>query len=175
MVAQNVFHRASSYQIMNLWRFADRCNIPWNPPTIFHPDLIATVPQMSLPWFCALLFRQSHLFLICDLCGVDVKWFQERSAQALPNSWELSVCMTFGFFVSSKIFCKLFSVSWEVLFMHGSDCIHWAAKSYTTTAYQWLCRDSHPHQELCDPLWSSHQNVPLLARVYQGVFCKEPL
>ena len=32
---------------------------------LFHPDLITTIPQMSLPWFCALLSQQSHLFLIC--------------------------------------------------------------------------------------------------------------
>ena len=29
------FSRASSHQIINLWRFADRCNIPWNLPTNF--------------------------------------------------------------------------------------------------------------------------------------------
>ena len=34
-VAQNVFQQASSHQITNLWRFADRCNIPWNRPTNF--------------------------------------------------------------------------------------------------------------------------------------------
>ena len=37
-------------------------NIPWNPPTIFHPDLIATVPQMSLPEFCAQLSLPSISF-----------------------------------------------------------------------------------------------------------------
>ena len=28
--------------------FADSSSTPWNPPTIFHPDLIATVQQKSL-------------------------------------------------------------------------------------------------------------------------------
>ena len=42
----------------------DQC-IPKIKPTILHPDLIATVLQMSLPSFCALLSQQSHLFLIC--------------------------------------------------------------------------------------------------------------
>ena len=31
------------------------------------------------------------------------------------------------------------------------------------------------HWEFCDPPWSSHQNVPLWARLYQYVFCKTPL
>ena len=34
-------------------------------PPFFHPDLIATVQQRCLPWLCALLSQQSHLFLIC--------------------------------------------------------------------------------------------------------------
>ena len=39
------------------WMFR---SIPWNPPTSVPPDLIATIPQMSLPWFCALLSQQYH-------------------------------------------------------------------------------------------------------------------
>ena len=35
MVAQNVFHTGFSHQIRDLWRFADRYNIPWNLPTNF--------------------------------------------------------------------------------------------------------------------------------------------
>ena len=65
MVAQNVFHKASSHQIRDLWRFADKCNIPWNLPTNFHLDQIATIQQRCLLLLCALLFRQFHLFLIC--------------------------------------------------------------------------------------------------------------
>ena len=34
-----------------------------NPPTIRYPDRTAIAPQMSLLSLCALLFRQSHLFL----------------------------------------------------------------------------------------------------------------
>ena len=29
--------------------FADSSDIPWNPPTLLHSDLTATVQQMSLP------------------------------------------------------------------------------------------------------------------------------
>ena len=50
-------------EILNV--FADGSNIPWNPPTIRHPDRTAIAQQMSLLSLCALLFRQSHLFLIC--------------------------------------------------------------------------------------------------------------
>ena len=51
--------------------------------------------------------------------------------------------MTLGFLVRSKNFCKLLYVSWQVFVLHGLDCIHCVAKSWTTTAYRWLCRDSH--------------------------------
>ena len=43
MVAHEVFHKASSHQIINLWRFTDKYKIPWNLPNNFHPDLTATV------------------------------------------------------------------------------------------------------------------------------------
>ena len=50
MVARNVFHRASSHQIIDLCRFADGCHIPWNLPTNFHLDLIAAI-QQEVPSF----------------------------------------------------------------------------------------------------------------------------
>ena len=52
-------------QTRDLECFADSNNIPWNPPNIRHPDDTAVAPQMSLLSLCALLLRQSHLFLIC--------------------------------------------------------------------------------------------------------------
>ena len=146
MVAQNVFHRASSHQIIDLWRFADRCNIPQNLPTNFQSDLIATIQQRCFPLpekICALLFQQSHVFLICVVLTYN-EWFQERSSQALPNSKELSVQMTLGFLSGSRNFCKLLGVSCEVFVLHGYDWIHWVVKSCTTTAYRWLFRDSQP-------------------------------
>ena len=45
--------------------FADKKSIPWNLPTNFHPDPIATILQRCLPVLCALLSQQSHLFPIC--------------------------------------------------------------------------------------------------------------
>ena len=58
-------------QTRDLECFADSSNIPWNPPTIFHPDLIATVPQMSL--LLTLRTALSAISLVSDLCGVDVQ------------------------------------------------------------------------------------------------------
>ena len=55
----------SSHQTRDLECFADRKSIPWNLPTNFHPDLIATILQKCLLSLCALLFQQSHLFPIC--------------------------------------------------------------------------------------------------------------
>ena len=109
---------------------------------------------------------------VSNLCGVDGPWFNVNSSQTLPNSKELSVQMTFGFLVGSMNFCKLFCVSWEVFVLHGQDCIHWVPKSCTTTAYRWLCRDSHPSLRT---LWSAvikSPNFPLWARLYQHVSCK---
>ena len=142
MVAQNVFHKASPRQITDLWRFADRCCIPWNLPTNLHSDLIATI-QQKVPTF-SLRTALSAIPFVSDLFGVDVQWFQERSSQALPNSKELSVKMTLGFLSGSKNFCKLLCVSWEVFVLHGyaldplsgqvlhHDCISVTVSRFTT-------------------------------------------
>ena len=44
-----------SHQTKDLVRFEDGSSTPWNPPTIFCPYLIATVPQM----FPSLILRTS--------------------------------------------------------------------------------------------------------------------
>ena len=63
---RTAFHMVSSRQTRDLECFADSSSIPWNPPTIRYPDRTAKAPQMSLLLsLCALLFQQSHLFLIC--------------------------------------------------------------------------------------------------------------
>ena len=60
------FHEEGlSHQIEDPEIFEDSSSIPWNPPTIHCPDLIATAPQMSLPWLNALLSQQSHSLPIC--------------------------------------------------------------------------------------------------------------
>ena len=72
MVAQKDFQKASSHQITDMWRFAHRCNIPWNLPTNFHLDSIATILQRRLS--LTLRTALSAIPLVSDLCGVDVQW-----------------------------------------------------------------------------------------------------
>ena len=65
MVAQNVFHRASSHQTINLWRFAIRCNIPWNLPSrgtflsSAHCSFRNTFSLRSVWWRRAMIPRES--------------------------------------------------------------------------------------------------------------------
>ena len=60
----------SSHQTRDLERFEDRSGIPWNLPTNFHPDLIATIAEVP-----SLILRTalSAIPLVSDLCGVDVQ------------------------------------------------------------------------------------------------------
>ena len=48
MVFRTAFHWVSFHQTRDLECFADRYNVPRNPPTNFHQDLIATILQMPL-------------------------------------------------------------------------------------------------------------------------------
>ena len=58
-------------------------------PLFSLPDLIATIQQTYLPWLCALLSQQSHLFPICvALTYNDSRIVLHRTCQ---NSKELSV------------------------------------------------------------------------------------
>ena len=164
MVAQNVFHRASSHQIIDLWRFADRCNIPWNRPTNFHSDLIATIQQRYLLLLCALPFQQYHLFLIVKF---DVQWFQDKSSQALPNYRELS-CVTLHFHVGSKNCCSSF------LFMR-SFCF--ARIRLNPLSCQILHHDSVSVIVLRFTSFTKNFVIGCYqeVRLRQCVFCKEPL
>ena len=134
------FRMVSSHQIINLWRFADSSSIPWNPSTIFRPDLIVIVPQMSL--FLTLRTALLTIPYVFDLCGVDVRWFQDNSSQDLPTSKELLVQMTFWFPRRlQELLQALLRFLRSFCFLHGYDCIH-CVMSCTTTAYRWLFRDS---------------------------------
>ena len=62
---RTAFHMVSSNQATDPEHVAVSSNTPWNLPTNFHSDLISTIQQRCLPSLCALLFQQSHLFLIC--------------------------------------------------------------------------------------------------------------
>ena len=60
--------------------------------------------------------------------------------------------MSFGFLVGSRNFIRLFWIYWVVSVLQVYDCNHCVAKSCSTTAYRWLCRD--PLLSL-RTLWSS--------------------
>ena len=123
---RTAFHKVSSHQTRDLERFADRYSIPWKLPTIFHPDLTATVPQMSRLSLYALLFQQSHVFLICvALTYNDSRKDLHRLCQIARNyqcKWLLVSLSALRTFVRSSLFPKKFFC--------------------TTTAYRWLFRDS---------------------------------
>ena len=70
---------------------------PWNLPTNFHPDQIATAPQTSLLSLNALLFRKPHLFPICVVLTYnDSRIGLQRLCQILGN------CQCKGLLASSS-------------------------------------------------------------------------
>ena len=122
----DVLRSWSSPEILN------SSSIPWNPHTLLYPDQIATVLQNSLPWFCAPLSQQSHLFPI----GEVLTYSDSRNC---PYKWLL---------VSSsapKTFASSFPFPEKFLFSTEYDCNHWIA------------RDSHPSQRT---LWSAGIKPP---------------
>ena len=91
MVLQNAFRMEFSHRSRDLQCFADRYNIPWNLPTNFHPDVIATILQRYLLSLCALLSlsQQSHLFPICVVSTYTDS--RKDLHKASPNSKVVSV------------------------------------------------------------------------------------
>ena len=150
MVAQNVFHRASSHQILNLWRFADRSNIPKNLPTNFRFDPIATIQQRYLLLLCALLFQQYHWSPICAVqTSNDSKWDLDELCR-IPRNCQCKLLL-----VSSRVprtYASFSGFLVKVFFLYGYAWIHWVARSCTTTAYRTLFRDS---QLSLRTLWSA--------------------
>ena len=171
MVSQNVYHMVFSHQITFLERFANRYSIPWNLPTNFHSDVIATIQQRCLLWLCALLFQLILLFLICMVSTCSDS---KRSSRALPNSKELSVSTTVSFLSGSKNFCKLLWVSCEDFVLNGYTWIHWVVRSCTTTSYRRLFRDSRLSLKT---LWSAVIKSPKFSARRTApnfVFCTGP-
>ena len=107
------------------------------------PDCNSTADVPSFTLRTAL----SAIPCVSDLCGVDVQWFQDNSSQdfakfkgivSVNDFWKSQ----FPHLLQELLQAPLcFLRSFVVL---GYDCIHCVAKSCTTTAYRWLCRDSHP-------------------------------
>ena len=104
MVSQNVSRVEFSHQTRDLECFADKHSSPWNLPTTFHLDPIATIQQRCLPLLCALLFQQYHLFPICVVSTYnDSMKDLHKLCQILRNcqcKWPL------GFLFGSKNFLQ---------------------------------------------------------------------
>ena len=64
--------------------------------------------------------------------------------------------MTFDFLVDSRLFCKIFFFL-KSFYFYGYDSIHSVVKSWITTAYRWLCRNSHSSLSI---LWSAVVKSP---------------
>ena len=94
VVLRTASHKVSSHQTIDLECFAENNNIPWNPPTIFHPDLIATVPQMSLPLFHALLSQQSHVFPICVVLTYNDSRIIPRKTFQIPRNCKCKILVS---------------------------------------------------------------------------------
>ena len=150
MVAQNVFHKASSQQKIDLWRFADRWNIPLYLPTNFHSDLIAKIQQKCLPLLCALLSLSNPICFWSDWCrramipGDIFTRFEEIQGIVSENAFKLPIGL-------EELLKASLSFLWSFV-LHWYDWIHWVATSCTTTACRWLFRDS---QLSLRTLWSA--------------------
>ena len=170
MAFRTAFHMVSSHQTRDLECFADSSSIPWNPPTIHCPDLIATAPQMSLLSLCAILSQQSHLFLVCVLltCN-DSRIGFHRTCQNLRNcqcKWLLVSLSAPGTSFGSCGFAEKF------LFSMGR-LVATALPNLVPPRHIDDCYAIHfLHRDFCDLWLSSHQKFPLWARLYQHVFCK---
>ena len=129
-------------------------------PTIFHPDLIATILQTYLLSLCVLLSQQSHLFPICVVHEKIFTGFAKFQGTVSVNDIRLPIRLQ-ELLQPPLCFLRKFFV------FHGYDWIHWVAKSCTTTAYRWLFRDSQ--------LSPNHHNFQHEVRLRHCVFCTGPL
>ena len=136
------------------------------------PDFTATAPQMSLLSLYALLFLQSHLFLICVVLTYNDSRIIPRKTFQIPRNCQckwllvssLAPGTSFGsyWFAERILFCTGRTVTTELPNLVPPRCID------DCYAIHFL------HWEFCDPQLSSHPNFPLGARLYQHVFCKKP-
>ena len=128
---------------------------------------------MSLLSLCALLFQQSHLFLICVvLTRNDSRIIPRKTCQILRNC----LCIQLLAFLTVPETFSNSSPSPEKILFHTGMIL----------SIEWLdlvprlrigdCFEIHlPRWGLCDLLLSSHQKILLEVLLRQCVFCKEPL
>ena len=172
MVLQTASHKVSSRQTRDLECFADSSGFQSNPHTIRFPDQTAIAPHMSLLSLCALLVRQSHLFLICVVLTYNDSRIIHRKTCQNPRN-----CQCKGLLVSSSAPRTSSSSSGslgKILICTGM-IVSTVLPSLVPPRHIDDCSAIHfLYRELCDLQYSNHPNVPLLARLYQHVFCKKP-
>ena len=168
MVAQNVFHMGSSHQITDLECFTDRYSIPWNLPTIFHPDLIATIPQTYLLSLCALLSPQSHLFPICVVSTYNDSRKDLHKPCQIPRDCQSK--WLYASYSAPRTFASSFRFPENFCFARiRLDPLGWP--SIAPRLHIDDCFEIHNlHWELCDLLLSCHQNFGSLADLAISVF-----
>ena len=81
MEFRTVSHMVFLHKIKYTEYFTDGTNIPWNPPTIHCPDLIAAIQQMSL-------FHSAHCSLSNPMCFRTV-W---RWRAMIPGKFFTRIC-----------------------------------------------------------------------------------
>ena len=116
-------------------------------------------------WWCVFWYiRAPRIGLLRIRCWRRRRWICKnvsRFSMRVPNTCcpslrlgilRVRLSIPPGFWKGGKNAGWLLCVSCEVFDLHGYDWIHWVAKSCTTTAYQWLFRDSQPSLRT---LWSA--------------------
>ena len=105
MVAQNVFHMASSHQIINLRRFADDSSIPLNLTPTSHPVLTVAILLTYLPLLVERLFQRCHLSRIDEVLKCGNSMIKLHMLYQIPSSClyiQLSVLATAPRIVTKK-------------------------------------------------------------------------
>ena len=116
--------------------FADSSSNPWNPPTIFRPDLIPRILRECLSSFCELFFQQFHLFLICEVLTCNDSRIIPREIFQIPENcqckWLLvstSAPRTFASFSGFLVKIRLDPLGGQVL---HHDCTSMIVSRFTT-------------------------------------------
>ena len=157
MVSQKVSHMGSSHQTRDLWRFEDRCNTPWNLPSNFHSDLIATIRQRCLPLLSALLFQQSHLFLICVVSTYNDSRKDLHRLCHTPRNCQCK--WPYDSFRAPGTFASFFEFPVKFLFCTDTlGSIEWLSPA--PRLHIGDCFEIHSlHWGPCDLLLSNHQKI----------------
>ena len=130
-------------------------NIPWNLPTNFHSDLIATIRQRTM------------------IPGKIFTSFAKLQGIVSVNDFRFRIWLQ-ELLQAPLCFLRSFV-------LHGYDWIHWVAKSCTTTANRWLFRDSQPSLRtlwsavIKSPKFSARSTAPPLRLLHGALVIFGPL